>query len=57
LSASYIATRGVDANVDVRVMQSFLGHANIQETVNTYTHIQDDTARKQMDLMANVVNY
>lgn len=51
------ATRGVDAKVDVRVMQSFLGHANIQETVNTYTHIQADTARSQMDLLANVVNY
>ena len=51
------ATRGVDAKVDVRVMQSFLGHANIQETVNTYTHIQPDTARNQMDLLANVVNY
>lgn len=51
------ATRGVDAKVDVRVMQSFLGHANIQETVNTYTHIQTDTARSQMDLLANVVNY
>ena len=51
------ATRGVDAKVDVRVMQSFLGHANIQETVNTYTHIQPDTARNQMERLANVVNY
>lgn len=51
------ATRGVEEKVDVRVMQRFLGHANIQETVNTYTHILPDTGRNQMDLLANVVNY
>ena len=50
------ATRGVDTKVDVRGMQSFLGHVNVQ-TVNTYTHILPDTARNQMDLLANVVNY
>ncbi len=51
------ASSGVDAEVDVRVMQRFLGHANIQETVNTYTHIQSDVAQKQMERLANVVNY
>jgi len=35
----------------------FLGHANIQETVNTYTHILPDTGRSQMELLADVVNY
>ena len=51
------ASRGVEEKVDVRVMQRFLGHANIQETVNTYTHIQADTARSQMELLADVVSY
>lgn len=51
------ASRGVDAKVDVRVMQRFLGHTNIQETVNTYPHILPDTGRNQMELLADVMNY
>jgi len=51
------ASRGVNTEVDVRVMQRFLGHANIQETVNIYTHIQSDEARKQMAKLERAVNY
>ena len=51
------ASSGVDAEVDVRVMQRFLGHANIQETANIYTHIQSDEARKQMAKLERAVNY
>jgi len=51
------ATRGAENNVDVRVMQKLLGHANIQETVNTYTHVLDGLKRAEMKKLDNFVNY
>lgn len=51
------ATRGAEKNVDVRVMQRFLGHASIEETANTYTHVLSDLKRDEMQKLANVVNY
>ena len=51
------ATRGAEKQVDIRVMQRFLGHANIQETASTYTHVLGDLKRDEMQKLASVVNY
>lgn len=51
------ATRGVESGVDVRVMQSFLGHANFQETVDIYTHVSGDLKRQEMQKLNSTMNY
>ena len=51
------APRGAENQVDIRVMQRFLGHANIQETASTYTHALGNLKRDEMQKLANVVNY
>ena len=38
-------------------MQRFLGHANIQETASTYTHVLGDLKRDEMQKLASVVAY
>ncbi|MEG1271430.1 MAG: tyrosine-type recombinase/integrase, partial [Ruthenibacterium sp.] len=51
------ATRGAENNIDVRVMQRFLGHATIQETADTYTHVLSDLKRSEILKLDHVVNY
>lgn len=51
------ATRGAENNIDVRVMQRFLGHATIQETADTYTHVLSDLKRSEILKLDKVVNY
>ena len=51
------ATRGAENNVDVRVMQRFLGHATIKETADTYTHVLSDLKRSEMLKLDSVMNY
>lgn len=51
------ATRGAENNVDVRVMQRFLGHSTIKETADTYTHVLSDLKRSEILKLDNAVNY
>ena len=51
------ATRGAENNVDVRVMQKFLGHATIKETADTYTHVLDDLKQNEILKLDSAVNY
>lgn len=51
------ATRGAENDVDVRVMQRFLGHATIQETADTYTHVLNDLKRTEILKLDKAVNY
>ncbi len=51
------ATRGAENNVDVRVMQRLLGHSNIQETADTYTHVLNGLKRDEVMKLENTVNY
>ncbi|MCI9445273.1 MAG: phage integrase family protein [Oscillospiraceae bacterium] len=51
------ATRGAENQVDIRVMQRFLGHANIQETASTYTHVLGDLRRDEIQKLASVIAY
>ena len=50
-------TRGAENNVDVRVMQKFLGHATIKETADAYTHILDDLKQDEIRKLDSAVNY
>ena len=50
-------TRGAENNVDVRVMQKFLGHATIKETADTYTHVLDDLKQNEILKLDSAVNY
>lgn len=51
------ATRGAENNVDVRVMQRFLGHSTIKETADTYTHVLNDLKRSEILKLDKVVSY
>lgn len=51
------ATRGAENNVDVRVMQRLLGHSNIQETADTYTHVLSGLKRDEVMKLESTVNY
>lgn len=51
------ATRGAENNVDVRVMQRLLGHSNIQETADTYTHVLSSLKRDEVMKLESTVNY
>ena len=50
-------TRGAENNVDVRVMQKFLGHATIKETADTYTHVLNDLKQSEILKLDKAVNY
>lgn len=51
------ATRGAENNVDVRVMQRFLGHSTIKETADTYTHVLSDLKQSEILKLDKAVNY
>lgn len=51
------ATRGAENNVDVRVMQNFLGHVSIKQTADTYTHVLKDLKHNEILKLDSVVNY
>ncbi len=51
------ATRGAENDIDVRVMQRFLGHATIKDTADTYTHVLTDLKRNEILKLDNAVNY
>jgi integrase len=51
------ATRGLENGIDMRVMQKYLGHASIKETVDTYTHVLPDMKANEMRKLENSVAY
>ena len=50
-------TRGAENDVDVRVMQRLLGHSNIQQTANTYTHVLDTLKQEDIKKLESTVKY
>ncbi|MDD4110535.1 MAG: tyrosine-type recombinase/integrase [Clostridia bacterium] len=43
------ATRCIENGVEMVVVQSWLGHASISLTMDTYTHIEDDFKKKELE--------
>ena len=43
------ATRCIENGVEMVVVQSWLGHASISLTIDTYTHIEDDFKKKELE--------
>lgn len=43
------ATRSIEAGVNFKALQSFLGHADIETTLNTYAESQDEFKRTEME--------
>ncbi|RPJ94018.1 site-specific integrase [Rummeliibacillus sp. TYF005] len=48
--ASYMLSK----NVNIKVIQEQLGHANIRETLDTYSHIDTSQKQKASDLFSNL---
>jgi len=51
------ATLGYAQGIDLKVLQEILGHANINETANTYTHVGIDTIRQEMKKVEISANF
>lgn len=49
--ASFMLLQGVN----IKVIQEQLGHANIQETLNTYSHIDNEQKEKASDLFRHLI--
>lgn len=51
------ATTLYDAGVDIKTAQTILGHANIQTTMDVYTHLSQLRQANAADLLNNFINY
>ncbi len=49
------ATYMIKNNVPISTVSGVLGHANISTTLNTYTHVIEDTKKTAINIMADVV--
>ena len=43
------ATRGLEAGIDLKVMQEILGHASLAMTADTYSHVMPDKKKENME--------
>ena len=43
------ATRCFEAGIDAKIVQAYLGHSNIQTTLNIYTHVDNRMLKNNMD--------
>lgn len=50
-------TRGAENNIDIRVIQRILGHATMNETNETYTHVSNSLKRAEILKLDKAVNY
>lgn len=50
------ATHMIRNNVPISTVSGVLGHANISTTLNTYTHVIEDTKKIAINIMADIVN-
>ncbi len=49
------ATHMIKNNVPISTVSGVLGHANITTTLNTYTHVIEDTKKGAINIMADIV--
>lgn len=48
------ATRAIESGIDIKTLSTLLGHADIQTTLNKYTHTTDEHARHEIEKMSNL---
>lgn len=49
------ATHMIKNNIPISTVSGILGHANITTTLNTYTHVIEDTKKSAIDQMADII--
>jgi integrase len=47
------ATRALERGIPPKVVQSYLGHATIDMTMNIYTHVTEELEREEIKKIAN----
>ena len=50
------ATYMIKNNVPISTVSGVLGHAQISTTLNTYTHVIEDTKKSAINIMADVIS-
>lgn len=50
------ATRCIEAGVKPKILQSYLGHATLQMTMDLYVHSTDDHMQSEMELLENEIS-
>lgn len=50
------ATRCIEAGVSPKTLQSYLGHATLQMTMNLYVHVTEKFKQEEMELLENELN-
>ena len=48
------ATFMIKSNVPISTVSAVLGHANITTTLNTYTHVIEDTKQEAIQVLDNI---
>lgn len=51
------ATRLFEKGVAPKTVQSFLGHSNVQTTLNIYTHVMKDTKSEAINTLNDIFNF
>jgi len=49
------ATRGLEEGIELKVMQEFLGHANIEVTGNVYTHVLAEKKTQSIEKLEHTI--
>ena len=49
------ATYMIKSNVPISTVSGVLGHAQISTTLNTYTHVIEDTKKAAINIMSDIV--
>jgi len=50
------ATRCIEAGVQPKTVQEYLGHATLQMTMELYVHVTDDFKQQEMDKLENALD-
>lgn len=49
------ATRGLEAGIPLKVMQTILGHSNLSTTADLYSHVLPDTKAEEMQKLRGII--
>jgi len=49
------ATRGLEAGIPLKVMQTILGHSSLSMTADLYSHVLPDTKAEEMKKLQGII--